>query len=86
MLPKGTKEVTKRVINMTSRRVGELIETINAALFELREIKNRKPQFRVAVRDEPGSILNGYREGDVTFDEAKEMLERVFLGQYGSNA
>lgn len=86
MLPKGTKEVTERVINMTSRRVGELVETINAAMFELREIKKRKPQFRVAVRDEPGSILNAYREGDVTFDEAKEMLERVFLGQYGSNA
>ena len=71
---------------MTSRRVGELIETINAAIFELREIKKRKPQFRVAVGNEPGSILNGYREGDITFDEAKEMLERVFWEQYGSNA
>jgi hypothetical protein len=71
---------------MTSRKVGKLVETINAALFELREIKKRKPQFCVKVRDEPGSILNGYREGDISFDEAKERLERVFLGQYGSNA
>lgn len=71
---------------MTSLRVGELVETINAALFELREIKKRKPQFRVEVRDEPGSILNGYREGDITFDEAKERMERVFLSQYGSNS
>lgn len=72
--------------DMTSRRVGKLIETINASLFELRGIKKQKPQFCVEPKNEPGSILNAYREGDVSFDEAKILLERAFLGQYGSNA
>ena len=71
---------------MNSRRVGELTDMINESLSELREIKKRKPQFKVSAKNEPGSILNAYREGDVSFEEAKTLLEQAFLSVYGSNS
>lgn len=58
-----------------AKRVDALKDLIFKSIEELRTIKAAHPDFRVGVRNEPGSILNAYREGDVSFDQAKEMIE-----------
>lgn len=41
----------------------------------LRQLKQDTPRLKVAVTLEPGSILNGYREGDIDFNEAVKMIK-----------
>ena len=42
---------------------------------EIRELLDKKPnKFKKKFSSHPGSILNAYREGDLTFDDAVKML------------
>ena len=41
---------------------------------DLRRLKDENPESKLGVSHNPGSILNGYREGDLTFSDAKEMI------------
>lgn len=47
-----------------------LIDLINKSLRELQSVKSDFPELKIAYRLEFGSILNAYREGDLTFNEA----------------
>lgn len=59
------------VIAMSEAHYRGLVDQVNRAIEELQ----RKPvEYRAGFYLEPGSILNAYREGDVTFDEAKKRL------------
>ena len=57
------------------------VDTVNAA----RKLLDDKPQrLRIGYSPHPGSILNAYREGDVTFTEAVEAIRT--LGDTGFRA
>lgn len=48
-----------------------------AALNELHSIVERKPKhLRLGFRFSPAGILNAYREGDLTFNQSVQQLER----------
>ncbi|RLF43311.1 MAG: hypothetical protein DRN17_06540 [Thermoplasmata archaeon] len=50
-------------------------EIVREGIREMAAIKDANPRFKVGVSfSDPGSILNGYREGDISFDEATRAL------------
>lgn len=53
------------------------IDAIHVLIEEVRAHKQMHPEDRVAHTTHPGSILNAYREGDLTFDEAVAELQRA---------
>ncbi len=55
-------------------KVEEKTAQIFALLEEVRELKKTFPQLKNGYWLEAGSILNGYREGDLLFNEAKALL------------
>jgi hypothetical protein len=55
-------------------RVTYLCDFIVDAMAELQALKRVYPELKVGVTNDAGSILNGYREGDLTFEEAKALL------------
>lgn len=60
---------------MNQKKVDELTNNINATLTELRELKKSYPEFRTSVCNNAGSILHGFREGDIDYKEAIALLE-----------
>ena len=63
------------IMRLVSRYVEDLKSGIHESMVTLRQIKAETPEFRVSVNSTSrGSILNGYREGDLTFEEAVAML------------
>jgi hypothetical protein len=58
-------------IESPSEEVTRLNDEVLVAIARLREIKRVYPALRVALNyASRGSILNGYREGDISFDKA----------------
>ena len=57
-------------------RINRLITIVSESIEELREIKSRVCSLRVDAGYSIGSILNGYREGDLTFEEAISRLSK----------
>jgi len=50
---------------------------VTDALNTLHKMLQKKPKdIRIGVRLDPGSILNGYREGDVSFAQAVGLLNK----------
>ncbi len=56
------------------------IETINRLLQEVRAHKAAHADEKLAYCSGPGSILNAYREGDLTFDQAVAEIEQLGQG------
>lgn len=57
-----------------------LIESVSVGIKRLREIKADHPDLKHGhYGGVPGSILNAYREGDMTFEEAVKELEEIRL-------
>lgn len=54
-----------------------MAEQIFERIQELRQFKRANPSIRGAYSLNFGSILNAYREGDLTFEEATEACNRV---------
>lgn len=52
----------------------ELVTAMNAAHKALRDHKTEHPEEKLGSWNSPGSILNAYREGDLSFNEAVERL------------
>lgn len=46
----------------------EMVNQINDTLLALRRIKEQNPGLRLGYSTAPGSILNAYREGDISFE------------------
>jgi len=61
------------------KHADELAAKIFRQQQELQALKKAYPELRVAVRPDAGSILNGYREGDIGFYEAKDMISRLIF-------
>jgi len=57
------------------RILEEKLDLIQRTMEEVRGMKMATPSLRCAVQKNYGSILNGYREGDLTFQEAVNALE-----------
>lgn len=53
----------------------ELTNAMSAAHKALREHKTAHPEEKLGFWNSPGSILNAYREGDLSFNEAVEQLK-----------
>ena len=51
-----------------------LVEQLNALHREISRIKEERPDLRTAFSMAPGPVLNAYREGDVSYSEAVEIL------------
>lgn len=63
---------------MTKEERDELCESIAAQIARLRDAKREDPELRVGFyAGNQGSILNAYREGDVSFDEAVALIEAL---------
>jgi len=63
-----------------------LCTKVHAAMIDLRQLKKRHPDLRVHVNElSVGSILNGYREGDISFDEASGMLSPSVVSPRGES-
>lgn len=62
---------------ITERLERVLWEGEVSALNALHRRVQRKPKrFRALVQLHPGSILNGYQEGDISFSQAVRLLKR----------
>lgn len=62
-------------IHAAQSMIRDLVRQINDNLSTVRMIKDANPSLKVSVyKNNVGSILNGYREGDVTFEDAVSML------------
>ncbi len=55
--------------------VNELCSSIMSSMSRLREIKNNNKDLAVGINyASVGSIINGYREGDISFEVAVDLL------------
>jgi len=53
----------------------DAIGEINASILQVRHYKNEHPELKVGFYEgNVGSLLNAYREGDLSFDECTERL------------
>ena len=60
--------------------VGTLTESVAKGIKRLRELKAKFPSLKSGTYvGVPGSILNAYREGDMTWDEAVDALNEIRL-------
>ena len=60
----------------TNEKWEDIIEIANL----IRKILNEKPQeLKIGYSVSPGGILNAYREGDLSFDEAVSKLKQIQL-------
>lgn len=57
--------------------VDALALAIDLLMERLRALKAAHPELRCGYYSEPGSILNAYREGDLTFEAAKDALNSL---------
>lgn len=53
------------------------IEQINSLIAEVRAYKDANPDSRCGYYLGYGSLLNAYREGDISFDDAVDLMEKV---------
>jgi hypothetical protein len=58
-------------------RINQLNMQVIEAMEELREIKTRVQSLQVPYKFDIGSVLNAYREGDLTFELAVEVLSTI---------
>ena len=66
-----TERQAKNEIDVSLPAIARLIERV-------RFLKAKFPQLKCGVhKGNPGSILNAYREGDLTFDEAVAELQEI---------
>lgn len=57
--------------------IDSLLLAIKVMTDRLRDLKSANPELRCGYYLEPGSILNAYREGDLSFEAAKEALNSL---------
>jgi len=57
-------------------KIDAKIEELNSLHKELQELKKEHPECTIGYVLSPGGILNAYREGDISFDKAVELLSR----------
>ena len=60
-----------------AQRVNQLVVTVTNSITELRQIKRDNPELALGYTCSHGGILNAYREGDLTFNEAVAELESL---------
>ena len=57
--------------------IEDCIEKINKMIKKVYEMKKAHPEDRLGITYDFGSVLNGYREGDLSFNEAKAAIEEI---------
>ena len=62
---------------MSREIMEEKVSQINKLMTEVRAMKAADEKLAVLVHSNSGSILNGYREGDITFDHAKTLIDTL---------
>lgn len=55
----------------------DLESSLKKILFAIRELKSKNPKLKSGYWYNPGSILNAYIGGDLSFDEAVAKLEEI---------
>lgn len=59
------------------RKKSRLEQAVNDAFLECKKFKEQHPEMKNGhYLNSPGSWLNGYREGDITFEEAIALIEK----------
>jgi hypothetical protein len=61
----------------TRETIEHKVALVSKLITELRVLKEQHPEFSVSTRESSGSILNAYREGDITFEHAKDMIDKM---------
>ncbi len=59
------------------QEIDSKVDAIRILMTEVRILKEEHPEHSCIMRSEPGSVLNAYREGDITFEHAKDMIENM---------
>jgi len=62
---------------MTESEMHDMVTAINDSIRKVRDHKAEHPELKKAFCVNYGSILNAYREGDLTFAEAVNELSQV---------
>ena len=57
--------------------IDDCVEKINKMIKKVHEMKKAHPEDRLGITYNFGSVLNGYREGDLSFNEAKAAIEEI---------
>ncbi len=62
-------------------KLRSLQDQVDSNIIEIREIKNLHPKLKLGYKVSPGGILNAYREGDLTFNEAVAELKGMIYDE-----
>ncbi len=68
------------------QEIDSKVEMINKLMMDVRILKEEHPEHTCIMRSEPGSVLNAYREGDITFEHAKDMIENMACSEKARQA
>ena len=61
--------------SIDTKNLSATIDQINTSILEVRAVKSTHPELKLGLYEgNVGSLLNAYREGDLSFDECTERL------------